>query len=156
VLRTRPEHPPPRDFKAIEQRIAARNEPVNILDVLTDTDAWLQWTRVFGLQSRRDPHLDDARAHYIATTFCYGCHLGPTQTAQSVGTFDRRQLARIDLRHNAEDTLDAAITTLINAYNRFALLKFWGSGKSPSADGMKWELYEQDLLAEGHIRYGGC
>jgi len=33
--------------------------------------------------------------------------------------------------------------------------KFWGSGKSASADGMKWDLYEQNLLAECHIRYGG-
>jgi hypothetical protein len=155
VLRRLPKHPTPRDLKAVEQYITARIEPVNILDVLTDTDAWLQWTRFFGLLSRRDARLDDARARYIATTFCYGCNLGPTQTAQSLNSFDRRQLAWIDLRHITEDTLDAAITTLINAYNRFALPKFWGSGKSASADGMKWDIYEQNLLAEYHIRYGG-
>jgi hypothetical protein len=137
VLRRLPKRPTPHDLKAIEQRIAARIEPVNILDVLTGTDTWLQWTRGFGLLSGRDVRLDDARARYIATTFCYGCNLGPTQTAQSLGAFDRRRLAWIDLRHITEDTLDAAITTLINAYNRFALPKFWGSGKSASADGMK-------------------
>jgi TnpA family transposase len=61
-------------------------------------------------------------------------------------------LAWIDLRHITEDTLDAAITALINAYNRFALPTFWGSGNSASADGMKWDIYEQNLLAEYHIR----
>ena len=45
--------------------------------------------------------------------------------------------------------------TLINAYNGFALPKLWGSGHHASADGMKWDLYEQNLLAEYHIRYGG-
>jgi hypothetical protein len=155
VLRRLPKRPTPRDLNAVEQCIAAHIELVNILDVLTDTDTWLQWTRFFGLLSRRDARIDDARARYIATTFCYGCNLGPTQTAQSLNTFDRRQLAWIDLRHITEDKLDAAITTLINAYNRFALPKFWGSGKSASADGMKWDIYEQNLLAEYHIRYGG-
>jgi hypothetical protein len=87
VLRKLPKHPTPRDLKAVEQCIAARIEPVNILDVLTDTDAWLQWTRFFGLLSGRDARLDDAGARYIATTFCYGCNLGPTQTAQSLNTF---------------------------------------------------------------------
>ena len=30
-----------------------------------------------------------------------------------------------------------------------------GSGKHASADGTKWDLYEQNLLSEYHIRYGG-
>ena len=33
--------------------------------------------------------------------------------------------------------------------------KLWGTGKHASADGTKWDLYEQNLLSEYHIRYGG-
>jgi TnpA family transposase len=87
--------------------------------------------------------------------YSYGCNLGPTQTAQALQTFDRRQVAWIDQHHITEEKLDAAITTLINAYNRFTLPKLWGSGQRASADGLKWDLYEQNLLAEYHIRYGG-
>jgi TnpA family transposase len=32
---------------------------------------------------------------------------------------------------------------------------YWGSGKHASADGTKWNLYEQNLISEHHIRYGG-
>src|SRR5256885_10410292 len=32
---------------------------------------------------------------------------------------------------------------------------YWGTGKHASADGTKWNLYEQNLLSEHHIRYGG-
>src|SRR5215467_1723744 len=39
--------------------------------------------------------------------------------------------------------------------NRFELIKWWGSGKRASADGTKWDVYEQNLLSEYHIRYGG-
>ena len=44
---------------------------------------------------------------------------------------------------------------MINAYNRFGLPKFWGSGKTVSADGLKWDVYQENLLAEYHVRYGG-
>ena len=99
--------------------------------------------------------IDAARARYITTAFCSGCNLGPTQTAPALQTFDRRQIAWIDQHHITEEKLDAAITTLINAYNGFALPKLWGAGHHASADGMKWDLYEQNLLAEYHIRNGG-
>jgi Tn3 transposase DDE domain len=39
-------------------------------------------------------------------------------------------------------------TTVINAYAQFHLQRFWGLGKSASADGMKWDLYPQNLMSE--------
>jgi TnpA family transposase len=145
----------PKDVKVLERRIAERIESLDILDVLVDTENWLNWTRFFRPISGHDAKLDASRARYVATTFCYGCNLGPSQTARSLEGFDRRQIAWVDQRHITEENLDEAITALINAYNRFALPKFWGSGKHASADGMKWNLYEQNLLSEYHIRYGG-
>jgi len=155
VLRRLTARPVPGGLKTLERLIAERLEPVNILDILTDTENWLHWTRSFGPLSGQDARLEAAQARYVTTAFCYGCNLGPTQTAQALQTFDRRQIAWIDQHHITEEKLDAAITTLINAYNQFTLPKLWGSGKHASADGMKWDLYEHNLLAEYHIRYGG-
>ena len=155
VLGRLPRRKEPKDVKALERRIAERIEPLDILDVLVDTENWLNWTRFFGPISGHDAKLDASRARYVATAFCYGCNLGPSQTARSLEGFDRRQIAWVDQRHVTEENLDEAITALINAYNRFSLPKLWGSGKHASADGMKWDLYEQNLLSEYHIRYGG-
>jgi AcrB/AcrD/AcrF family/Tn3 transposase DDE domain len=33
--------------------------------------------------------------------------------------------------------------------------RLWGLGKSASADGMKWDLYPQNLMSTYHVRYGG-
>src|SRR5450755_1659322 len=44
---------------------------------------------------------------------------------------------------------------VINAYVQLPLQRLWGKGKSASADGMKWDLYPQNLMSEYHIRYGG-
>jgi len=61
----------------------------------------------------------------------------------------------VSQHHITEEKLDEAIRSVIAAYNRFHLPKYWGTGTHASADGTKWEMYEQNLLAEYHIRYGG-
>ena len=99
--------------------------------------------------------IDDPRKRFITTLFCYGCNLGPTQTARSVQGLSRKQVAWLNLRHITEERLDKAIVRVINAFNTFALPKFWGTGKHVSADGTKWSIYEQNLLSEYHVRYGG-
>ncbi len=155
VLGRLPRLEEPQDVKELEQRIAERIEPLDILDVLVNTENWLNWTRFFGPISGHDAKIDASRARYMATAFCYGCNLGPSQTARSLEGYDRRQVAWVNQRHVTEEKLDKAITALINAYNHFALPKCWGSGKHASADGTKWDLYEQNLLSEYHVRYGG-
>ncbi|WP_019603372.1 Tn3 family transposase [Teredinibacter turnerae] len=99
--------------------------------------------------------VDEPEKRFITTLFCYGCNLGPVQTAKSVKNMSRKQIAWLNLRHASEDRLDKAITQVVNAYNKFDLPKYWGSGKHASADGTMWDLYEQNLLTEYHIRYGG-
>ena len=140
---------------SIKKLIAERIEPVNILDVLVDTEKWVGWTNFFGPVSGYDAKIDDPCERYVTTTFCYGCNLGPSQTSQSIPGVDRRQLAWVNQRHITEKKLEDAITEIINQYNKFRLPRVWGSGKRASADGTKWNLYEQNLLSEYHIRYGG-
>jgi TnpA family transposase len=139
----------------LEATIKAEMEQVPILDALADTENLLHWTRFFGPLSGLETKLGQPRERYLLASFCYGCNLGPSQTARSVQGTDRRQIAWINQRHITEDALDDAITTVINAYNNFALPRLWGSGKHASADGTRWDLYEQNLVSEYHIRYGG-
>ncbi len=157
VLRRLVKRQEPEDLKALEQLIAERIEPVDILDVLVDTENWLNWTRFFGPISGHESKIDVSPARYVATAFCYGCNLGPSQTSRSLDGLDRRQIAWVNRRHVTEEKLDEAVVALINAYNRFSLPKLWGSGKHASADGTKWNLYEQNLLSDPqyHVRYGG-
>ena len=53
------------------------------------------------------------------------------------------------------ETLDQAIEILVQGFEQFALPLLWGSPKRAAVDGAKWEMYEQNLLAEQHIHYGG-
>lgn len=145
----------PAGFALLDKLLSERLPPINIVDILADTDHWLDWTKHFGPLSGFEAKIENPRARYIATTFCYGCNLGPTQTARSMKGLDRRQVSLVNQRHSTDGTLEEATVQVINAYNKFALPKLWGTGKRASADGTKWDLYEQNLLSEYHVRYGG-
>lgn len=155
TIRKPEKRPVPEGLRAFEELVAERLEPVNILEILTDTEHWLHWTQFFGPISGYETKLEDPTTRHLAAVFCYGCHLGPTQTARSLREVDRRNVAWVNLRHVTEEKLDRAIQLVVNAYSRFALPKVWGTGRSASADGTKWSLYEQNLLSEYHVRYGG-
>ena len=64
-------------------------------------------------------------------------------------------VGRINDQHVTTDKLDKALRDIINEYARFQLPFVWGTGKAAIADGTHYELYENNLLGERHIRYGG-
>lgn len=145
----------PAGLDKVDKLITERLLEKNILDILTETETWLNLHKAFKPLSGFQGKLDDPKTRFLVSLFCYGCNLGPTQTARSIKGFNRKQIAWLNIRYITEERLDKAIVQVINAYNKFLLPKYWGSGKSASADGTKWNVYEQNLLSEYHIRYGG-
>ena len=89
----------------------------------------------------------------VVTLFCYGCNLGPVQTARSVKGFSRKQIAYLNIAHTREKDLIDATRLVVNAYNKFELPSYWGTGTSASVDGTRFDMYEQNLLSEYHVRY---
>lgn len=154
IRRTERLQPPP-NLELIDQAVTENMDPKSILDILTETERWLNLHNQFGPLSGFEAKIDDPRKRFISTLFCYGCNLGPTQTARSVKGLSRKQVAWLNLRHVTEERLDRAMVKVINSYNQFSLPKYWGTGKHVSADGTKWNMYEENLLSEYHIRYGG-
>ncbi len=141
-------------YEAMDELLKARMPPVSILDVLTYAEQWLRLSQDFGPLSGFESHLETYPERFVSTLFCYGCNLGPTETARSIPGLNRRHLAWVNGHHVTEERLDQAIVKTINAYNHFQLPRYWGSGESAAADGTKWDVYEQNLLSAYHIRYG--
>jgi len=96
VLRRLAKQPEPEDLAVIDRLLTERLPPCNIVDVLTDTEQWLNWTAAFGPLSGFESRLVSPHHCYVTTTFCYGCYLGPTQTARSLSGVDRRQVAYVN------------------------------------------------------------
>lgn len=155
ILKKPPASEPPPGIKAIDQLITEHMENISIVDVLIDTERWLQLHKLFRPLMGTESRIEELRPRVISTLFCYGCNLGPTQTARSIRGMSRKQIAWLNIKYVTEEVLEKAIVKVINAYNKFELPGYWGSGKHASADGTKWNLYEQNLISEHHIRYGG-
>jgi hypothetical protein len=126
-LRRKPE---PAGLKRLEKIVKERMQPIGILEALSDTEEWLNWTMHFGPISGNDSKLENPTERYLVTTFCYGFDFGPTQTSRSIRGLDRRQVAFVNQRHVTEEDLNEAITTVVNGYRQCELTKVWGLGKS--------------------------
>jgi len=155
ILKKPPTSEQPSGVRQIDQLISVNMENISIVDVLIDTERWLQLNKLFRPLMGTESRIDELRPRVISTLFCYGCNLGPTQTARSIRGISRKQVSWLNIKYITEDVLEQAIVRVINAYNKFELPNYWGSGKHASADGTKWNLYEQNLISEYHIRYGG-
>ena len=153
ILKRLQRKPEPAGLRAFERQLKERMAPAGILDVLADTESWLNWTRHFGPISGHDAKIANPAERYLVTTFCYGFDFGPTQTARSIRGLDRRQVAFVNQRHVTEENLNDAITTVLNSYKQFSLPRIWGLGKHASADGTKWDFHAQNLMSEYHLRY---
>lgn len=143
-------------IKELEAAIYSRMPERNVIDILANLAYYTNWTRHFGPLSGSDPKIERALERYILTAFTYGCNLGPAQAARHLrGIATAHTLSFVNRRHINAQKLNAAMVDIINEYSRFLLPRFWGTGTNAAADGTKYEMYDQNLLAEHHIRYGG-
>ena len=134
--------------------IASKLPLTDIVSVLVDIENWLQVSRQLKPISGYEPKLDDYDLRFIATSFAYGCNVGPVQAERCLKKYSRKQIAWLFNHHITEFRLNKISETIIHAYKQFELPYIWGDGASASVDGTYWDMYTNNLLAEHHIRYG--
>ncbi len=143
-------------LKNLEAIIEERMPNYNLIDILKNVDYWTNFTRHFAPLSGSDPKIDNPTERYLLTTFTYGCNLGASQAEKHMrDILTSKLISFINRRHISTDGLNKAINDIINRYNVLDLPKLWGSGNVAAADGTKYDVREQNLLSEYHIRYGG-
>jgi TnpA family transposase len=149
--------PTPPGFKQLDEALTRKLDALelSLLDVLADTMQWIAWGEHFAPLSGHQGKIQEEGRRKILTTFAYGTGLGPTQTAKNIADISARQISFVNQRQVTTEKLEAAICDVINAYNKFHLPRYWGDTKRVAADGTQWNLYENNLLSERHIRYGG-
>ncbi|WP_308250407.1 Tn3 family transposase [Sphaerisporangium fuscum] len=140
----------------LEEAVHDRLPQRDLLDILTRTAYRLGWHHHFGPASGSDPKIKEALGRYVLTVFTYGTLLGPAQVAAHMrGKVSPAELALAANKHATCEKIAKASTTVINAFNQLDIASVWGDGKTVAADGSQVETWENNLLAESHIRYGG-
>jgi len=148
--------PQPPGLPHLEQALHDTIPERHLLDVIVRIERLTGFGRHFGPLSGNEPKTDDAWERQALAIFAYGTNLGPHQMARHLrGQLSADQIAHINRRHFTVEKLDAALRDVINCFNRYTLPHYWGEAKRAAADGTQYELAEENLLAEQHIRYGG-
>lgn len=142
------------EIKELELLLEERIEKVNLLDVIITVEQWLSLHLSFGPLSDFESKIEDPMIRFVLTLFCYGTNIGPTETGRSVQGITRKQIAWLNIKRTTPERLDEAIVKVNNIYKKYGLIGYWGKGNSVSADGKLWDLYEDNLLSEYHLRYG--
>ncbi|WP_205717956.1 Tn3 family transposase [Actinomadura soli] len=141
---------------ALEAAIHERLPQRALLDILTRTAYLLGWHHHFGPASGSDPKIKEALARYVLTVFAHGTLLGPTQVAAHMrGKVSVHELTLAGNEHTNATKIEKVSATVINAFSKLDVASVWGDGKTVAADGSQIDTWENNLLAETSIRYGG-
>ncbi|MFD3920181.1 Tn3 family transposase [Streptomyces sp. NPDC058595] len=140
----------------LEAEILKRLPEWSLLDVLARTAYWIQWWRHFGPASGSDPKIRDKLARYVLTVFTYGTNAGPAQVARHMRQrVSVHELSLAGNQHITSDKLNRASADVIDMFIQLDLAHVWGDVSKAGIDGSQYETWENNLLAESHIRYGG-
>jgi TnpA family transposase len=152
-LKKRPPKVKSKDLSRLDKAIKANMPEIDIIDLLVDTVKWTPLQQFFRPLSGHQTKIKNYDKHLVASLFCYGCNLGPTATARSLQGLTRKQIANLSLKHIREKDLVKATEHVINTYNEYELPGYWGTGESASVDGTRFDMYEQNIVSEYHVRY---
>ncbi|MFP8887900.1 Tn3 family transposase [Streptomyces mangrovi] len=140
----------------LEAEILRRLPEWSLLDVLARTAYWIQWWRHFGPASGSDPKIRDKLARYVLTVFCYGTNAGPAQVARHMRQkVSVHELSLAGNQHITAEKLNAASADVIDMFIQLDLAHVWGDVGKAGIDGSQYDTWENNMLAESHIRYGG-
>jgi hypothetical protein len=137
---------------AIHQRLPERS----LLDTLTRAAYLTGWPRHLGPASGSDPKIRDTLGRYVITAYAYGTNLGPAEVARHLrGSVSAHEIYTTGNKHSDPGKVYRASTDVINEFARLDVAGIWGDGQVVAVDGSQVDTWENNLLAESHIRYGG-
>ena len=140
---------------ALEAAILDRLPERHLLDVLARTAYLTGWPRHFGPASGSDPKIRDSLGRYVVTAFAYGGNLGPTEVARHMRGVSAHEIYTAGNKHADPDRIYKASADVVNAFAKLDVAAMWGDGQTAAVDGSQIDTWENNLLAESHIRYGG-
>ena len=148
---------PTRAAKALETAIVGRMPERNLIDVLCGVENHTDWSKHFGPLSGSEPKLENPRERYLIVAFGYGTNLGPVQTARHTrGLVSAHEVGYVNRRHVSTKKLEAAYPRSHKRLRKARSYQEYGvPARRPRPMGSRVDLYEENLISEYHIRYGG-
>ena len=149
--------PEPRHLAELKAELMRRWPMTRLLDVLKETDLRVGFTELFKSLASRE-HLDRStlQRRLLLCLFGLGTNTGLKRVAAGDQDADYKDLRYVRRRFLTRAALREAIARVVNAIFAVRRPDLWGEGTSTCAsDSKKFGAWDQNLMTEWHIRYGG-
>ena len=147
----------PPNLEAIKKQVFKRWQTIGLLDILKETNFRTRFTSAFSSTASReylDP--DELTKRLLLCVFAYGTNTGLKRISASNPEITHEELRHIRRRYLTKTNLRAGIAEVINAILREREEKYFGGATtSIASDSKKFGVWDQNLLSEHHVRYGG-
>lgn len=158
-IRITPQEPQaePENLARLKTEIFNRWPATGLLDVLKEADLRVDFTKLFQ-SSRQRETLDQnmIQKRLLLCLFALGTNAGLKRIAASGQEASYKELLHIRHSYLEKNTLREAIAQVVNATLAVRLPEIWGEGTTSCAsDSKKLGAWDQNLMTEWHVRYGG-
>ena len=149
--------PEPVQLAQLKAEVARRWPMTTLLDILKETDLRTGFTEVFkSLGTRETLDRSTLQTRLLLCLYGLGTNAGIKRMVYSNRDLSYRELLYIRHRFIEKNALREAIRRVVNATFAERLTHIWGEGTAAcAADGKKFGAWDQNLMTEWHIRYGG-
>ena len=149
--------PEPVGLTALKTELGQRWPMTSLLDILKETELRVGFTEVFRSPTAYENlDRDILRERLLLSLHGLGTNTGLKR--MSAGQQDTRykDLLYVRRRFITKEHIREAITRVVNATFRVRLPEIWGEATTACAsDSKKFAAWDQNLMTEWHLRYGG-
>lgn len=150
-------NPEPPNLGHLKREIEQRWRSTSLLDLLKETDLRVNFTQHFrSVASRETIDLKVLQKRLLICLFGLGTNTGIKPLSEGVMGENYTDLLYVRRRFIQKAQLRDAIAEVVNATLRVRQSQIWGEGTTTCAsDSKKFGAWDQNLMTEWHIRYGG-
>ena len=145
------------NLKQLKVEINRLWHKTSLLDILKETDLRVNFTRKFkSMGSREILDRETLQKRLLLCLFGMGTNTGLKRINTGIDGEKYQDLIYVRRRYIHKDLLRSAIGEIVNATFEIRLPHIWGEGTTTCAsDSKHFGAWEQNLMTQYHLRYGG-
>lgn len=149
--------PEPINLKQLKGEINRIWNQTSLLDILKETDLRVDFTRDFkSMGTREIIDRETLQKRLLLCLYGLGTNTGLKRINTGINGENYHDLLYVRRRYIHKDQLRSAIAKVINAIFEIRSTQIWGEGTTTCAsDSKHFGAWEQNLITQYHLRYGG-
>jgi TnpA family transposase len=148
--------PEPVNLAALKTELGRRWPMTSLLDVLKESDLRIGFTEAFATSAARETvDRDEVQRRLLLCLYGLGTNAGLKRLGIGNGV-SYKELLHTRRHYLDKESFRDATRRIVNATLAVRRTDVWGEGTSScAADSKKFAAYDQNLMTEWHVRYGG-